>query len=104
MTANYEPRHGWGPNLEDFIKPGQTVWPDGYAQEIPWDQSCVVCARKVNPGRGVWICVGAGGSVMIHPDDITEAEDADPGFMGHVLVGPECGKTIPTEYRLEIQP
>lgn len=42
--------------------------------------------------------VGAGGSVIVHPEDYEKAIDG--GAMGFFPVGSECIKEVPKEFRV----
>ena len=57
---------------------------------------CTVCGRKTNLTIGVY--VGAGGGVLVHPEDIDKADDG--GFMGFYPIGNECIKKVPQDFRV----
>jgi hypothetical protein len=59
---------------------------------------CVFCGRDVSKqGNSNGVMVGAGGSLVIHPDDYEIATDG--GAMGWFPVGSECIKEVPAEFR-----
>ena len=103
MTYPYEPTHGWGPNLEEFLKEGCHAWGEGYhdSQYSGDFECCVACGRRTTEGKGITVVLGGGGAELLDPADIDEAAHNDPGFMGMWLVGPECGKKIPADFRKE---
>lgn len=88
-------------DLEDYLKPGRTAWSDDYRNSRYADlhECCIACGRRTVEGRGITVVLGLGGSRLIHPDDEEAAEMHDLGYMGVWMVGPECGKAIPQEYR-----
>jgi hypothetical protein len=98
---DYTPTHGWGPELNEFLKDGRTAWSDAYNDSKHTDsfECCIVCGKRTTQDKGIAVVLGAGGQTLVHPTDADEAESNDNGFMGMWLVGPECGKAIPTEYR-----
>jgi hypothetical protein len=57
---------------------------------------CTACGRKTNLTIGVYI--GAGGGVIVHPEDYDLAQDG--GFMGFFPIGKECIKKVPKEFRV----
>lgn len=65
---------------------------------------CVVCGKRTTRERGITVLFGLGGSALIHPEDNEEAMVEDSGYLGHFMVGPECGKKIPEEYRVKKLP
>lgn len=104
MTATYTPTHGWGPELSDLLKAGRTAWSDDYrnSRYVDTFECCIVCGKRTTAADGIVVVLGDGGDTLLHPADALEAETADPGFMGMWLVGPECGKAIPAEYRVRV--
>jgi hypothetical protein len=105
MSYLYEPTHGWGPDLDEVLAEGRHAWSDDYAASKHADEfeCCIVCGRKTTRERGIPVLLGGGGSSLLDARDMIEAEDADPGFMGVWLVGPECGKRIPAQYRVPME-
>lgn len=64
-------------------------------------EPCATCGRGVKDGSGWLVTVTDGGAQLVHPDDTADAQAADPaGFMGEWLLGPECGKRVPHDYRV----
>jgi hypothetical protein len=102
MSYPYEPTHGWGPDLHEVLKDGRYAWSDDYQASEHADEleCCIVCGRQTTIERGIAVVLGGGSDSLIDPRDIIEAEEADPGFMGVWLIGPECGKRIPVAYRV----
>ena len=61
--------------------------------------SCVFCGRDTSKqGKSSGVMVGAGGSVIVHPEDYEKAIDG--GAMGFFPVGSECIKEVPKEFRV----
>jgi hypothetical protein len=61
--------------------------------------SCVFCGRDTSKqGNSNGVMVGAGGGLIVHPEDYEIATDG--GAMGWFPVGAECIKSVPTEFRL----
>jgi hypothetical protein len=62
---------------------------------------CCMCGKgvKENSGFNVWVVLG--GSSLLHVDewDNQSQKQNDAGDMGCWLVGPECGKSIPADYK-----
>ena len=88
--------------LNDYLKPGRTAWGEEYQNSPNANgyECCLACGRRTVEGRGYTVILGLGGSRLIHPDDEQAAEQHDLGYMGVWMVGPECGKRIPKEYRV----
>lgn len=60
--------------------------------------SCVFCGRDTSKqGNSQGVCVGAGGGLIVHPEDYEKAMDG--GEMGWFPVGSECIKRVPVEFR-----
>ena len=60
---------------------------------------CVFCGRDTSKqGKSSGVMVGAGGALIVHPEDYDKALDG--GDMGWFPVGSECIKSVPTEFRL----
>jgi hypothetical protein len=102
VSYPYEPTHGWGPDLHEVLAQGHNAWGDEYQASKYADdyECCIVCGRRTTSERGIAVVLGGGSDSLIDPRDMIEAEDADPGFMGVWLIGPECGRRIPVEYRV----
>lgn len=62
-------------------------------------EPCTICGRGVKPGNGWVIEVVNGGADIAHPG--LGVDQNDPGYMGCWVLGPECGKKIPREFRLK---
>lgn len=61
--------------------------------------TCVFCGRDTSKqGKSNGVMVGAGGALIIHPDDYEIQEDG--GSMGWFPVGTECIKSVPAEFRI----
>lgn len=61
-------------------------------------EPCATCGRGVR--EGWFVVVVDGGAALLHPDHWDDpAAEADPGYMGGWILGPECGKHVPGEYR-----
>lgn len=61
--------------------------------------ACVFCGRDTSKqGNSQGVCVGDGGSLIVHPDDYENARDG--GDMGWFPVGSECIKRVPAEFRV----
>lgn len=61
--------------------------------------TCVFCGRDTSKqGKSNGVMVGAGGSLVIHPEDYSKVEDG--GAMGWFPVGTECIKSVPIEFRV----
>jgi hypothetical protein len=60
--------------------------------------NCVFCGRDTSKqGNSNGVMVGAGGALIVHPDDYEIATDG--GAMGWFPVGSECIKQVPAEFR-----
>jgi hypothetical protein len=60
---------------------------------------CVFCGRNTSKqGNASGVMVGAGGALIIHPEDYDLAIDG--GEMGWWPVGSECIKSVPAEFRV----
>ena len=60
---------------------------------------CVFCGRDTSKqGNSNGVMVGAGGGLIVHPDDYVIATDG--GAMGWFPVGSECIKSVPAEFRV----
>lgn len=57
---------------------------------------CEFCGRGVRPDQGWWVHAIDGGHTLI---DLSEQYVPDAGDMGWWILGPECGKQIPKEFR-----
>jgi len=56
---------------------------------------CTICGRGVRKG---WLVeVVNGGTHIAHPD--LDYDQNDPGWLGDWILGPECAKEIPLEFR-----
>lgn len=62
-------------------------------------QPCTHCGRGVREGKGFVVVVIEGGSSVLHPDDVTRADETDSGFMGAWVLGSTCAKQIPADAR-----
>lgn len=63
--------------------------------------SCIICGRDTSKqGKSSGVVVSGGGSVIVHPEDITKEQD-DGGYMGWFPVGSECIKAVPSEFRIK---
>lgn len=61
--------------------------------------ACVFCGRDTSKqGKSQGVCVGAGGALIVHPEDYENATDG--GEMGWFPVGSECVKSVPAEFRV----
>jgi hypothetical protein len=61
--------------------------------------SCVFCGRDTSKqGKSSGVMVGAGGALIVHPEDYEIATDG--GAMGWFPVGSECIKSVPAEFRI----
>lgn len=60
-------------------------------------EPCATCGRGVRPGNG-WLVVVIDGGAHIAAVD-SEPDENDPGYMGAWVLGPECGKHVPSGYR-----
>jgi hypothetical protein len=59
---------------------------------------CVFCGRDTSKqGNSNGVQVGAGGALIVHPEDYDKAIDG--GDMGWFPVGSECIKSVPAEFR-----
>ena len=67
-------------------------------------EPCTICGRGVAEGRG-WgvLAVNGGDFLAVDQWDSWETDQTvdHAGDMGFWLLGPECGKRIPSEYRKE---
>ena len=60
---------------------------------------CVFCGRDTSKqGNSNGVYVGAGGALIVHPEDYDKAIDG--GDMGWFPVGSECIKSVPAEFRV----
>lgn len=88
------------PTLRQYLKPGRYAWSDAYHESPHAENACIVCGKRTVAGSRVIVCLTGGGDVLVRPDDMEREEREHPGnFMGTWPVGPECGKSIPQEYR-----
>ena len=90
-----------GPRLGDYLKPGRTPWSWDYNNSDHADSHgcCIVCG-KATKGNGITVILGEGGDTLILPENDEWQQANDAGYMGCWTVGPECGKDIPSEYRM----
>lgn len=99
--------HGKRPliDLNDLLKEGRRAFSEDYHERVTqtqnWYEICVVCGKRTTKDRGIGVIFGWGGAMLVHPDDRADAELNDDGYMGGFMVGPECGKKIPQEYRID---
>jgi hypothetical protein len=67
--------------------------------------ACGCCGRAVKPGRGfdIWVINGGNGlaPTSAWPTMYDHTGDWLAGNLGCLVVGPDCGKQIPTDYRME---
>lgn len=86
--------------LQDYLKPGRYAWSDAYDNSPHRDdpECCIVCGKIAN-GNWIGVILGKGGDVLIEPKDDEWYAANDNGYMGHWIVGPECGKKVPAKYR-----
>lgn len=93
--------HVW---IDDYLKPGRRAWSEDYHDKIvkarDWYEVCIVCGKRTTRERGIPVVIGLGGGALIHPDDVDEAQEHDSGFLGAHIIGPECGRKIPQEFRM----
>lgn len=65
--------------------------------------ACACCGRALKPGRGfdIWAVNGGDGlAPVIAWDQMSKYQGAwVAGDLGNLVVGPDCGKQIPVEYR-----
>ncbi len=59
-------------------------------------ETCEFCGRGVRQGFGWWVHAVNGGTTLI---DLSEQYVDEGGDMGWWMLGPECGKQIPKEFR-----
>ena len=62
-------------------------------------EPCEACGRGVAAGSGWVITITDGGCAVLHPDDDGPEAEADGGYMGSYVWGPECGRKVPAEFR-----
>jgi hypothetical protein len=87
------------------------LWADGWQEnaekaEAKDKDACACCGRAVKPGSGYQIWVVGGGDALAPINNwnkMNENYSAEwsAGNLGMLIVGPDCGKQIPTEYRTE---
>lgn len=59
-------------------------------------EQCELCGRGVRPGSGWLVHAVNGGNEVA---DVNEEVAQEAGEMGWWLLGPECGKKIPSNFR-----
>jgi hypothetical protein len=104
MSRDYwSPPGGWQ-YLEDYLPEGRHGFSDDYHEKVSKAKNdyevCIVCGRRTTTDRGIRLILGSGGTGLVPPHLYDEAYTSDSGFMGGFMVGPECGKKIPSEYRV----
>lgn len=69
-----------------------------YRKDPKTDRFCGLCQRDLKPGARVVQAIEADGEhgCIVHPEDAS-AEELEHYKM---LVGPECAKKVPPEYRI----
>lgn len=60
-------------------------------------EPCTTCGRGVKPGNGWLVEVIDGGAHIAAPG--LGPDTTAPGYMGVWVLGPECGKHVPREFR-----
>jgi hypothetical protein len=90
--------------LSDYLKAGRYAFSDQYHESAHAESHacCIVCGRKTTTESGITVILGLGGTGLIHPEDEEKAEWSDGGYMGVWMLGPECGKDVPDEYRTTV--
>lgn len=86
------------PRLSDYLKTGRYPWSEAYQEVMDNHDRCIVCGKRVG-ANAIWVVLGEGGDVLIAPENDEDAMATDSGYMGWWPVGPECGRTVPAEYR-----
>lgn len=87
------------PRLRHFLKPGRYPWSDAYNETDLHQDRCIVCGKMTKSANRIMVALTGGGDYLVRPEDDADNEN-DPGYMGWWAIGSECGKDIPTEYRL----
>lgn len=66
-----------------------------YRRDPKTDRFCALCQRDLKEGASVVRALQSGQEAccIVHPDDAIEGDF-------EVLVGPECAKKVPAEFRL----
>lgn len=85
--------------LRNYLKPGRHPWSEEYQNSPRADNpdTCIVCGKYAG-ANGIGVILTEGGDTLVEPaDDDKEARTS--GYMGHWIVGPECGSKIPAKYR-----
>lgn len=103
MNDQWTGKHGHV-YINDYLKPGRHAWSDEYHDKVSrardYYEVCIVCGKRTTRDRGIPVVLGLGGCYLIHPDDVEEAQRHDSGYLGAHMVGPECGRNIPHEFRM----
>lgn len=60
---------------------------------------CVVCGRGLDVNKAVTVAIIDGGSNFLHPDDVTDADREDGGYMGLWDLGSSCVRLAPARVR-----
>jgi len=104
MNREYwTPPGGWK-YLDDYLAEGQEPFSERYHDKVRSAKDdyevCIVCGKRTTRDRGIRLVLGAGATGLIPPHLYDEAYQLDDGFLGGFMVGPECGKRVPMEYRV----
>jgi hypothetical protein len=88
-----------------YLPKGREVWSDKYHEHGDYHPlRCIACGRMVKPEAAVHIVLGGGGNGLYPAEGFNEdtAMEEDDGYLGAAVLGPECGRTIPAEYRIDL--
>ena len=85
--------------LADYLKPGRFAWSDAWQETDLHADRCIVCGRMTKSGTTrITVELTDGGDHFVTPQDANP--ESNPGYMGAWVVGSECSKDIPSEYRM----
>ena len=69
--------------------------------EARGSEPCVSCGRPVKPGSGWLVEIVNGGHDIAHPGLGPDTTDA--GYMGAFVMGSDCARRVPVEFRTRWQ-
>ena len=60
---------------------------------------CHACGKMIKPGRGCWIHIHGGGSVIVREGADLEALGGSSADLGVWRLGPTCQRKVPAPFR-----
>lgn len=67
--------------------------------------ACTTCGRGIRPGSGWWVHAVLGGNLLLAETEWDGYDwHVDAGYLGLLLLGPECGRKVPAAFRRPATP